>query len=195
MRFDFKTLLIYSPRGSSQNAVKSKQLLGLCKNGNLKFCEAVAKRIKDLNLQDYFNGATLIPIPRSSPIIEGSLFPSKVIAEALLSNNIGNNVSLCLKRTKAIPRSSSQYDANNRNSVQTHLESLAVDSELILDPVLILIDDVFTQGRTAMGCAIKLKEVFPEKEIKVFCPFRTRSFEDNDICMSSNQFRHFGLNL
>ncbi|MBB6370073.1 hypothetical protein HNP36_001126 [Chryseobacterium shigense] len=43
---------------------------------------------------------------------------------------------------------------------------------------LILIDDVLTLGRTAMASAIKLHKAFPEKNIKIFCPFRTRSFED-----------------
>lgn len=178
MRFEFATLLIYSPRGTSASAILSKKWLGQCKRGDPEFSRIVATRIHALNKQKYFNGATLIPIPRSSPVKPGSVFPSKVIAETLIENKIGESLIECLKRTNAVPKSSGEYSAETRNSVDTHLESLSVDNVLILEPTLILIDDVFTQGRTAMASAMKLKELFPEKGIKVFCPFRTRSFQD-----------------
>ena len=34
-----------------------------------------------------------------------------------------------------------------------------------------------------MACALLLKKAYPDKEIKIFCPFRTRSFEDKDILL------------
>ncbi len=178
MRFEFGTLLIYSPRGTSPSAILSKKWLGQCKRGDSEFSRIVANRIKALEKEKYFNGAALIPVPRSSPVKPGSVFPSKVIAETLIDNNIGESVIECLKRTHAVPKSSGQYSADTRNSVDTHLDSLSVDNVLILEPTLILVDDVFTQGRTAMACALKLQEMFPEKKIKIFCPFRTRSFQE-----------------
>lgn len=178
MQFEFGTLLIYSPRGTSESAILSKKWLGLCKNGNPLFSEIVARRLKELDKQKYFSGAALIPVPRSSPIKPGSVFPSLVIAETLYKNGIGNNVYDCLKRVTAVPKSSGNYNANERNSVDTHLNSLSVENELIMESKIVLIDDVFTQGRTAMACAIKLEKAFPDKAIKVFCPFRTRSFQD-----------------
>jgi len=92
MRFNFFTLLVYSPRGKSANALKSQRLLGSCKNGDIRFAEMLA---------------------------------NKIISEKEA--------------------------------------------------------DVFTLGRTAMASAIKLREVYPDKEIKIFAPFRTRSFNDNNI--------------
>jgi len=179
--FEYLTSLVYSPRGNSENALKSKKLLGLCKNGNPKFSDALVSFILKNGLENYFKNAVLIPIPRSSPTVEGSVFPSKVISDTLLKNNIGNGVWTCLKRTKAIPKSSSQYDANSRNSVATHLDSLLVENILIMEPEIVLIDDVFTQGRTAMASAMKIQNMFPDKKIKIFCPFRTKSFEDQNI--------------
>lgn len=185
--FEYLTALVYAGKGTSANALKSKQLLGLCKNGNPNFSQSLAVFIKQNGLDSYFSEAALVPIPRSSPTLDGSLVPSKVIADKLLENKIGISVSSCLKRTKAIPKSSSQSDANTRNSVATHLNSLEVENILIMEPEIILIDDVFTLGRTAMASAIKIKSMFPEKNVKVFCPFRTKSFEDLDILEKINK--------
>jgi predicted amidophosphoribosyltransferase len=181
MHFDYFTFLIYSPRGSSENAAKSRRLLGGCKNGNADFSRTLAGQIIEKNESSFFDHSVLVPVPRSTPTVEGAVFPSKVIAETLVGNGLGNHVSACLKRITPIPKSSGQYSAEARNSVQTHLDSLSVEPELIMESDLILIDDVLTLGRTAMASAIKLKESFPEKNIKIFCPFRTRSFEDRDI--------------
>lgn len=181
MHFDFFTFLIYSPRGSSENAAKSRRLLGACKNGNQDFSRILAGQIIENNESSFFDNSVLVPIPRSTPTVEGAVFPSNVIAKTLVRNGLGNSVSACLKRMVAIPKSSGQYSAETRNSVQTHLDSLLVEPELIMEPNLILIDDVLTLGRTAMASAIKLHEAFPEKSIKIFCPFRTRGFEDLNI--------------
>jgi hypothetical protein len=181
MRFDYFTFLIYSPRGGSENAAKSRRLLGACKNGNSEFSRILAGQIIENNESSFFDNSVLVPIPRSTPTVEGAVFPSNVIAETLVRNGLGNGVSACLKRMVAIPKSSGQYSAETRNSVQTHLDSLSVEPELIMEPNLILIDDVLTLGRTAMASAIKLKESFPEKNIRIFCPFRTRGFEDLNI--------------
>lgn len=181
MRFDYFTYFVYSPRGNSENAKKSRGLLGICKNGNSDFSGTLANEIIRNSESAFFENSILVPVPRSSPTVEGAVFPSGVIAEALIKKNLSNGISTCLKRVNAIPKSSSQYSAETRNTVQTHLDSLAVNPEIILDPNIILIDDVLTLGRTAMASALKLQEVFPEKTIKIFCPFRTRSFEDNNI--------------
>ena len=168
------------PRGSSENATKSRRLLGACKNGNSEFSRILTGQIIEKNESSFFDNSVLVPIPRSTPTVEGAVFPSNVIAETLVRNGLGNGVSACLKWIVAIPKSSRQYSAETRNSVQAHLDSLSVESKLIMEPNLILIDDVLTLGRTAMASAIKLHEAFPEKNIKIFCSFRTRSFEDSN---------------
>lgn len=184
MSFEFMTLLVFSPRGCSANATKSKRLVGACKNGEIPFAEKIALKIEELGAEEYFENSALIPVPRSTPLVQGAVFPARILAESLVRIGLGNAVYSCLRRTRAIPRSSNHYSAETRTTVPTHLESLAVDPLLITEPTLILIDDVFTLGRTAMASAIKLQEAFPEKEIKIFCPFRTRSREDKNILIS-----------
>lgn len=94
---------------------------------------------------------------------------------------LGNKVYECIQRVKPIPKSSSQHSAETRNSVQTHLDSLVVNNFIIPETTIIIIDDILTLGRTSMACALKLNKIYSEKEIKIFCPFRTRSFKDNNI--------------
>ncbi|CEN39018.1 hypothetical protein [Capnocytophaga cynodegmi] len=86
--------------------------------------------------------------------IRFNTFNNKVLAECLVSNGLGNVVYECIQRIVPIPKSSSQYTAETRNSVQTHLQSLKVESMMIAEPTLIIIDDVLTLGRTTMACAI-----------------------------------------
>ncbi len=176
MLFDFHTILVYSPSGNSLTAIDSRTLLGACKNGNINFAQNLSKKIFELKQEFFFENSVFVPVPRSTPLMVGAVYPSKILAETLVSNGLGNGVYECLKRTKAIPKSSSQFSADSRNSVQTHLNSISVSSLIISEPTIIVIDDVLTLGRTTMASAIKLKEAYPDKEIKIFSPFRTRSF-------------------
>lgn len=184
MSFEFMTLLVYSPRGISENAQFSRVLAGSCKNGEPRFAANVALKLRELNAESYFLNSALIPIPRSTPLVPGAVFPSRILAETLVNNNLGNTVHSCLKRTQPINKSSNNFSAQTRNTVPTHLGSLEVEPIIIPEPTLILIDDIFTLGRTAMASAMKLQAVYPDKEIKIFCPFRTRGMEDRNLLIS-----------
>lgn len=62
--------------------------------------------------------------------------------------------------------------------MQAHQESLEVTPILITEPTIIVVDDILTLGRTSMASALELKKVYPDKEIKIFCAIRTRSWKD-----------------
>jgi len=133
MRFNFFTLLVYSPRGKSANALKSQRLLGSCKNGDIRFAEMLANKIISEKEAVFFENSVFIPIPRSTPLVMGAVFPAKTLAETLVSKGIGNTVLECLKRTKKIPKSSNQFSADERNSVQVHLDSLQITPLIIIE--------------------------------------------------------------
>lgn len=180
MRFKYLTFLRYSARGTSDYAKQSRVIMGKCKNGDATFNLHLANRIKQEGKSSFFDNATLIPIPRSTPMNDpNSTYPTKTIAETLVRNGLGINILVCLERFKAIPKSSSQYHASTRNKISDHLDSINVVPTLIDTSTIILIDDVLTLGRTSMACVIKLKQTFPDKEIKIFCPFRTRGNDTN----------------
>ncbi|XOV92225.1 MAG: hypothetical protein ACFHWX_18700 [Bacteroidota bacterium] len=90
-----------------------------------------------------------------------------------------------LKRTKAIPKSSSRSSSAERNSVQNHIDSLAVNPSTDNFTNITLVDDVVTQGRTSMACAIVLNRYFTSVnkaiDIKLFSVFQTKSFEDAEL--------------
>jgi len=96
----------------------------------------------------------------------------------LVNNGVGESVADCLKRNYVIPKSSVQFHADTRNTVQSHQESLEVTPILITGPTIIVVDDILTLDRTSMASVLELKKVYPNKEIKIFCVIRTRSWKD-----------------
>lgn len=183
-RFRYLTFLRYSPRGTFASSKSSRVIKGKYKNADEEHIVYLAKRIKEEGKVVFFNDATLVPIPRSAPqMSDDAIYPAKTIAEIFVKNGIGKNISVLLERFKAIAKSSSQYTAATRNKVADHLNSIKVIPTLIDTPTIILIDDILTLGRTSMACALLLKEAYPDKEIKIFCPLRTRSIEDKDILL------------
>ncbi|SFT37212.1 hypothetical protein SAMN05421857_0479 [Chryseobacterium formosense] len=178
MSFEYLTFLAYSPRGKSEIEISSRTVAGSCKNGDVSFSTRLSQRIREANLSEYFSNSALVPVPRSTPLVEGAVFPARIICETFVSNGLGESVANCLQRKYAIPKSSGQFHADTRNTVQQHQESLEVTPILITEPTIIVIDDILTLGRTSMASALELQKVYPDKEIKIFCAFRTRSWKD-----------------
>lgn len=194
MSFEFLTFLAYSPRGKSEIEISSRTVAGSCKNGDVSFSTRLSQRIKESDLSEYFAHSALVPVPRSTPLVDGAVFPAKIICETLVNNGLGESVADCLKREYAIPKSSGQFHADTRNTVQTHQESLIVRPILITEPTIIVVDDILTLGRTSMGCALELQKVHPNKEIKIFCAIRTRGWKDlkNIIDISGGRMNSAG---
>lgn len=137
---------------------------------NTERCEA---------LRDFLNPKiTLVPIPRSSFTQPGTLWPAKVISDALFESGFGCQVNTFLFRKTPIHKSSLSQSADTRPSVQNQMDSLGVNRDLINDPKdITLIDDVITAGRTSVACALRLLEVFPNSTIRLFAMVRTKSFD------------------
>lgn len=142
--------------------------------------ERILNNLQDNDLklvQDFFDDSVLIPVPRSSLIHEGDLWPSLEICKTLLNRGFGNSIVPILKRSHAIPKSSLHMKADDRPSVATQKESLKVDSQIISPTKAILVDDVITLGRTTFACAAKIFEYTPNCQIKVAAVMRTKGFE------------------
>jgi hypothetical protein len=48
---------------------------------------------------------TLVPVPRSSPLRAGFLWPAEQICTCLLAEGLGRDIERCLVRTRPVPRS------------------------------------------------------------------------------------------
>ena len=55
-------------------------------------------------------------------------------------------------------------------------ENNLIDQVLITPTQITLVDDVLTQGRTSYACYQRLREVFPDIEIRVFAIVKSQSF-------------------
>lgn len=177
-KIPYGTFANYSPRGTTVLSQKSKIICGRIKNGDEGVIKNALKYLRDSmppQLHPFLNSdVTLVPIPRSAPTADGSLWPSKVIADLLLrEGGFAKELIPCITRIKAVPKSSTS-PPNQRPSVVTHYESLEVADQLIKPDQITLVDDVLTQGRVAFACAWRLHEVFPDAQIRVFAMIRTQ---------------------
>ncbi len=195
MSFEFLTFLAYSPRGKSEIEITSRTVAGSCKNGDVSFSTRLSQRINESNLSDYFSNSVLVPVPRSTPLVEGAVFPAQIICETFVKNGLGESVASCVNRAYAIPKSSSQFHAETRNTVQIHQESLIIKPVLISEPTIIVVDDILTLGRTSFATALELQKNYPDKEIKIFCAIRTRGWKnlENIIDVSRGKM-HLAVN-
>lgn len=118
----------------------------------------------------------LVPVPRSAPLADGALWPSRVICDVLAANGFGSEVAPLLVRTRAV-RKSSFSPAAERPLWLEHFESIKVDAATLFQPERIaIVDDVLTMGRTSYACAERLRETFPEAQIRIFAMIRTQGF-------------------
>ncbi|MEI9954921.1 MAG: hypothetical protein WDM90_01075 [Ferruginibacter sp.] len=141
-------------------------------------------RISDedkVKLSSYISAeSTLIPLPKSAPLVANALWPNKEICELLISREFGNSYLPIIKRIMVVPKAAFQSNSEDRPSVEKHFNSIELDKAPMFNgniKELVLIDDVVTQGRTAYACYLKLKEMFPDVPMKLFALIRTDSFK------------------
>ncbi len=186
-KLEFATALVYCPRGISEKAKLSKTVCGHLKNGNVKVTSQVCDLMLNHNypqLTNFINGnVAIVPMPRSAPLSIGALWPSKIIADELVNKGLGGAVFPILNRTTAVPKSSLQTSAKARPTCKIHFDSFTVTPTIIPYDTIVLVDDVLTLGRTSMAAAQKIKDAYPDYNVKVFTIMRTRGFEDNNILL------------
>ena len=197
---DFGSLFSYAPWGTLDAYLRSKTFRTILKNDEYLvsrsnkilmsdyIADEIKKNIQSLPFADYFNTNTiLVPTPTSSLITLGSLWVPQRIARALVRKGLGKTVIECVKRVKALPRSSKSL-ASNRPKAQDHYDSVEVENILSNPTEILLIDDVVTRGATLLGVANKLADAFPNARIHGFAALRTISDSDqfikiNDSCV------------
>ena len=171
----------FKPYATSDVERKSRKICGQVKRPNVGLIEQAIAQFSDPGfapLQPFLNeNVVLVPIPRSSPTVEGGAWPPLTIAELLVKHGFGRRVYPCVERIKALPKSSLQSGAKNRPMVKDHYDTLRVNRELDEPQEITLIDDVVTAGRTSFACAQRLHEAFPNATLRLFSVMRTQSFD------------------
>jgi hypothetical protein len=123
------------------------------KRGEQATLERVAQRI-DENL-DAFPGlfgpdVGLVPMPRSSPIRQEDLWPSRLVCQALLARGLAGSIHECLLRTRGVAKAAVTPGPRR---VRPHLDSLHLQLPIDLPPRLLIVDDVVTSGSTLYAAA------------------------------------------
>lgn len=182
---EFGALLTYTPRGSTQRAVHSKNVMQALKRDQfvgeppILMSEWVAKTVKqkmaELPFASFFQPNTiLVPAPKSSLMQPNTLWVPERIATVLVEAGIGKQVTSCLIRTKAVPKAASS-SPTDRPTAKQHYESITVQGILSKPDEIVLVDDVVTRGATLLGCANRLADAFPQCCIRAFVAMRTIS--------------------
>ena len=183
MPFDiqFATMLEFATRGTNDVAQKSRQIAGNLKAGNAKVIERIIYHIDQLAeehpIKRMFRGnPVLVPAPRSAPMVDDGLWPTKILCNHFIEARLGGSIQEFVVRKYKVPKSSSFSSADERPSCNTHYESLSVVTPEAFIEKIIVVDDIFTLGRTSCACVRRLKEIYPDADIFVFAAMRTRGF-------------------
>jgi hypothetical protein len=182
---DCTTLLQYSPRGTSEISVRSREVRDAIKGGRIsaeyqdRFAAIISENQEKLGAFLHTD-VTLVPLPRSSPRRASDLWPSLEIANMLASLKLGT-VAPCLIRQTAVKKSALYSKAADRPSVAEHYYSFLVE-DAIPTKNITLIDDILTLGRTSIAAASRIAEKFPTVTIRLFALLQTKGRPtDGDI--------------
>lgn len=168
------------------DALKQDMMLSLGERtvSTAEYLSEVLKRdLPHLPFADFFSDdVALIPLPGHAPVTEDGLWVPYRLAKAMCKNGMGYSAVPCLTRDKAVSKSS-RSKPEERPSVLDHFQSLRVNATIADFESVVLVDDVITRGSTLMGAANRLREVFPDVNIRAFTVFRTIS--------DANEFTEF----
>lgn len=168
----------YAPQGRSAFSRRSKDVIIAVKNDGFESGRQIIPYAGERFAQDisklgeysvWFSTETmLIPVPKSTPILPGAVWPSFRICEELKTRGLGGNISTCLKRKFAVQKSATAR--GNRPSPIDHYKSveIVIPERLLFTPErIVLVDDVVTRGSTFVGLMPRIQERFPTRKSSV----------------------------
>ena len=173
----FGSLLVYSPRGTSETSRRSREYRDRFKAGDQALVESAVARLSECFADSGLDAVlepdvALVPAPRSGLLLEGALWPARIIADALARAGFGATVVPLLRRTEAVPKSAFQPPGERPNALR-HYQTMAVEPELVAMRRITVVDDFVTKGNTLLGGASRLVEAIPNAEIRAFALVRT----------------------
>ncbi len=192
----FASHFAYSPRGTSEPAVRSREIRDLLKQNrrvtpSLTATELLARRVREAvdrgDYGGYFDpAAVLVPAPRSSRLLPGALWPSLELADAMIGEGLGARVLPCLERTEAVPKAAFAAPGQ-RPTALDHYRTIACAPSVPRPSTILLVDDILTKGATLLGSATRLRETFTDARLSAFAAMRTLGLQPDieeliDLC-------------
>ncbi|MEQ1504400.1 MAG: hypothetical protein ABMB14_19320 [Myxococcota bacterium] len=167
----------------SANIARAIKVDGLVGDPPQSACGLVAKRLAERDdarrLRELFEGAALVPVPRSSLHREGSPWPGMSLCEAMRALGLGDVVIRLLERRSPV-RKAATASRGARPTADDHRGSLSVASLVVVGRPILLVDDVVTTGAQLFGAAEAIREASPGAVVMGFAAVRTRSDGDVD---------------
>ncbi|HEY2463560.1 MAG TPA: phosphoribosyltransferase [Steroidobacteraceae bacterium] len=173
----FASCYVYSPAGDGAICARSRLLRTLLKQGDARFMFKYAMRVRQqlepaAVLAGFFlRDDVLMPVPRSAPKLGGT-WAAAELAHALVQAGVGSATWPGLQRISAV-RKSATAEKGWRPSVARHYDSFRLESSNLGRGSIVLIDDVITRGRTLLAAAARVREAFPNTQIRGFALLRT----------------------
>lgn len=194
----FASCFAYLPGGRGQVCERGRSLCAYLKSADREW---VARLAAQVWLEAAGHGrfgmtfgarVVLVPVPRSAPGQHADWVGER-LAWCLRQLGLASEVWPVLRRRHAV-RKSAFASAGERPSVLEHFDSLAVEPSCCRDAPapsrimrgshgaelrLTLVDDVITRGRTLLAAAGRLREAFPEAQVRAFALLRTLAPEES----------------
>ena len=184
---EYAAYLSYTPRGTTEEAERSKKIMHFIKqerlvsyqsNPAIPMSEFIAKSLKDelekLPFANFFGeDVSLVPIPKTSLMKEGTLWVPQRLVKAFSKFNLGKEFD-CLIRTREFPKAAFAKPSDRPKAID-HYQTIDVQKGLETPRRILLVDDVTTRGATLLGSASRLHEAFPNVPIRAFAVLRTIS--------------------
>jgi hypothetical protein len=173
----YASCYVYSPAGRSAICERSRLLRTLLKEGDAHFMIRYALRVQQQSgpsarLAGFFqSNDVLVPVPGSSPSARGNWVAAD-LAHALVHEGLGAMAWHGLRRVSPVPKSATAAPGG-RPTVSRHYESFCMDRPLVQPAGVVVVDDVITKGRTLLAAAARIRETFPEAQVRAFALLRT----------------------
>jgi hypothetical protein len=178
----YGALLKYSPYGKSDVSQHSRNVCTAIKSGRdatvHQAVERLVQRWQDAGMVDYFgDDVVLVPMPRSSLLVEDALWPSMVLCREIVRQGLAQSVEPALRRVTAVPKA--HYGkAADRPDVEKHLATMEANPWLFDGTRITVVDDVVTKGVQLYASHVLVQEAMPDAEVRVFALIRTIGFDD-----------------
>ena len=181
------SFLAYAPYGSGSLCSRSRAIKQLVKKSRI---EGFMSRLRERGHEPTLllegclgREVTLVPVPRSKPLVPGEPWPGMKIAELLQRAGLAAEIRPLLERTETVQKSSSaKREGKERLTAIEHTMTIAAKRDAGFRPAdrVTLVDDVVTAGNTFMGAAAVLLSAYPQLDVSCFAMIRTVSDAEND---------------
>jgi len=175
----FAAALVYSPRGTSEESRKSRELVrDPVKRADAEFLRGISEHLRrflpaDIVADFLAEDVVLVPAPRRAPLpSKDALWPALLLSRALVAGGMGARVLPCITRTEAVPKSAFA-GPGGRPLPERHYETMRVRPGLDQPAKITIVDDIVTKGATLIAAASRVVEAFPGAQVRVFALVRT----------------------